>query len=228
MNFLRQIFKKKPQEEALEQALQAEKPKVQALLSKPQALEPALQSIHEEAPVPRKPLSVELQKDSLQLGLAAGYTGRTLREIESSLNRIESQMVTKDWFSFHFEDKTPDLLETLKKHDEKEEDRFKALQNILENLQKTATKAPEPLKTELLEQIQTIEKQLPLTPRMKEALEIVKQYKEISYEELRFKLNNISISALRSLLANMAKRTDKIERFKRNGKGWLKYKEMEL
>jgi len=233
-NFLRQLFRKKSQEEALEKALQAEKPKIQALSSKPQALQTPLQALEPSLKVPeqrrisQKSPSIELQKDSLQLGLAAGYTGRSLREIEGSLNRIESLMVTKDWFLFNFEDKTPELLEVLKKHDEKQENRFKALQSTLESLQRTAIKAPEPIKTELLEHIQRMEKQIPLTPRMKQVLDFLKQNKEMSYEELRFKLNNISISALRSLLTNMAKRTDKIERFKRNGKGWLKYKEMEL
>jgi len=233
-NFLRQIFRKKSREEALEKALQAEKPKIQALSSKPQSLQAPIQALEpafkipEQRQIPRKSPSIELQKDSLQLGLAAGYTGRSLREIEGSLNRIESQMVTKDWFLFNFEDKSLDLLEFLKKHDEKQETRFEALQSTLENLQKTAAKAPEPIKTEILEHVQTMEKQIPLTPRMNQVLGIVKQNKEISYEGLRTMLNNISISALRSLLTNMAKRTDKIERFKRNGKGWLKYKEIEL
>jgi len=165
---------------------------------------------------------VELQRDSLQLGIAAGYTGKALREIESSLSRIESQMTSKDWFSSQFEDKTPHLIEMLDQHEKNSQQRFEAIQSRLDSLKETAGRAPEPFKTQLMEQISSIEMQMPLTPKMKELLDIVKQTGQISYEDLHTRLN-IGLSALRGLLSNMVKRTNEIERFDRDGKGWVKY-----
>jgi AraC-like DNA-binding protein len=207
---LMQILRRKPKIEALAIAAKED----EALQQRSEALQ--------SAAIPEEKSSIELQKDSLQLGLAAGYTGRVLRDIESSLARIESQTVTKDWFLSQFEDHTPELIDLLKKHEENEQKRFEAIQSILNSLQRTAEKTPEPIKTELFRQITAIEHQLPLTPKMNELLQIVKESKEISYEELHQRLG-ISISALRGLLANMTKRTDQIERFEKNNKGWVKY-----
>jgi DNA-binding CsgD family transcriptional regulator len=212
---LMQILRRKPKIEALESASKKE----EALQQAPEALQ-SLQSasiITEEKP------SIELQKDSLQLGFAAGYTGHALKEIESSLNRIESQIVTKDWFLSQFEDHTPELISLFKIHEENEHKRFEALQSALEALRQTAEKTQEPIRTELFQEIKTIEHHLPLTPKMNELLQIVKESKEISYEELHQKLG-ITISALRGLLTNMTKRTDAIERFERDKKGWVRYK----
>jgi len=183
-----------------------------------------LKRIEAEKPLEISQVSptVELQKDSLQLGIAAGYTGRSLREIESSLIRIESQMSSKDWFLTQFEDRTPELINLFKIHEENAQRRFESIQNILISLQKSAVNAPEPLKAELIQKISSIERQLPLTSKMKELLQIVNQYNEISYDELASKLN-ISVSALRGLLANVMKRTNEIERFDKNRKGWARY-----
>lgn len=169
-----------------------------------------------------EPYSIELQKDSLQLGIAAGYTGRTIKEIESSLNRIETQMVTRDWFSSQFQDKTPDLVNLLIQHEQNEQKRFETIQNLLGFMHKTAETVPEPLRTELFTQIRTIEKQIPLTPKMNQLIEIAKISKEISYSDLANKLN-IGEDALRGLLSNTIKRTNIIERFEKLNKGWIRY-----
>lgn len=211
------------QNEALEQrseSLEALQKRFESLSKAPQALESA-QAI-QSAPLVEETSSIELQKDSIQLGLAAGYTGRTLKEIESSLTRIESQVVTKDWFLSQFEDRTPELLDLFRKHDENEQKRFEAIQTLLISLQQVAEKAPEPVRTELFQEIDAIEHQLPLTPKMNELLSIVKNSKEISYDDLHTKLN-ITVSALRGLLANMTKRTIQIERFEKDSKGWVRY-----
>jgi ribosome-binding protein aMBF1 (putative translation factor) len=47
---------------------------------------------------------VSVERDSYHLGLAAGYTGRSIREIEAALNRIESQMATKDWVTIKLDE----------------------------------------------------------------------------------------------------------------------------
>lgn len=171
---------------------------------------------------PQLSRSVPIQKDSLELGFAAGYAGKTLKQIEYSLTRIEEQMASKDWFSSQFEDRTPELIQMIDQHEKNSQERFEAIQNRLDFLKETAKMAPEPIKTQLIEQIGSIEMQMPLTPKMKDLLGIVKETGEISYDDLSAKLN-IGVSALRGLLSNMLKRTKDVERFEKDGKGWVKY-----
>jgi len=178
----------------------------------------ALQSEEELQPQAR----LELQKDSLQLGVAAGYTAHFIKRIESSLDRIESQILTKDWFDHKFDEKISEFINLVKIHEENDQKRFEIIQNILVDLKNIVKKTPEPIRSELTGKIEKIEAQLPLTNKMKELLEIVKGAKEISYEELASKLG-ISISALRGLLSNMLKRTTEIERFEKYNKGWVRY-----
>ena len=60
---------------------------------------------------------IRIQKDALELGLAAGYAGRSLHNIESTLERMESLMVTKDWM-------TGKLDEITNSHESNEQKRF--------------------------------------------------------------------------------------------------------
>jgi len=156
---------------------------------------------------------IELQKDSLQLGVAAGYTGRALKEIESSLRRIETGMVSRDWFASQFEDRTPELIETMKKHDENISKRFESIEKLLESLKKTAEKAPEPIKTEIFEKIEAVETEMPLSPKMKRLVSVVEEVGDISYDDLCSRLG-LRRSSLRGLLTKTLKRTSKLERYK--------------
>jgi hypothetical protein len=196
---------------------------LEALETKNQALKKSLEASIQAQQAPENHKTSEEFKETFQLGLAAGYTGRAIKAIESSLQRIESQMVTKDWFISTFEDKTPDLINLLRLHEEEEKKRFEILNNLLISLQKTAEKVPQPIKTELLSHIAKIEEQLPLTQKMEELLSVVKELGEISYQDLALKLG-ISVSGLRGLLTHTLRRTDKIERVIKNGKGWVRYK----
>lgn len=181
-----------------------------------------------ESAEPSRPL--EIQKDSLQLGIAAGYTGKFIREIERSLGRIESHMVSKDWFASKFEDRSPELVDILssiktliQEHDNNMSERFKALQSASNRIQSIATKAPKPIKRKLMKEVETIQATLPLTSKMKKLVSVVRESGKLSYDELCTKLN-ISRSSLRGLLANTMKRTNEIERFSVGGKGWVRYK----
>ena len=219
-----QFFKKKRSLEALQSAssdLKALQSDATALQSASKALESAQSP--EKSFVEAEKDTIELQKESLQLGVAAGYVGRSLREIENSLIRIESQMITKDWFNIEVKEKINKLLEMTQKHDEDEEERFKALQSALNQLRSLAGLAPEPLKSEMFKQIETIESKLPLTSRMMEILEILNETKEISYKDLSQRLG-ISVSSLRGLLTNMARRSSEIERIVKDGQGWVRLK----
>ena len=141
----------------------------------------------------------EIQKDSYELGLAAGYTGRSIKEIEASLGRIESQMVTKDWFTVH-----------LQQLDRRVEDIERALGII-----KGAIPAIEQQKAAIL-------KRMPLTSRMEDLLKVVKEAGEMSFADLAIKMD-LDISDLRSLLSIMTKRTNEIERYRIHRGGWVKY-----
>lgn len=154
---------------------------------------------------------IEVEKDSLQLGIAAGYAGRYLKDIESSLNRIEAQMVTKDWFILQIK---PDL-----------ERRLDSIQMVLDEITSIVSGSPEPIRTAILNRVSSIEQKLPLTPKMESILNTLREVKEISYEDLALKLG-VQVSALRGLLSSMAKRTDKIERFEKGVSGWVKIKEI--
>jgi predicted DNA-binding transcriptional regulator len=137
-------------------------------------------------------------------------------------------MTSKEWIITQFGDpkKLIELLESirdiLKTHDELTLRHFEMIENSLISLQTIARKAPEPIKTEMLNQINLIESQLPLTPKMKLLEDIVKEVGEISYTELANKLG-ITESALRGFLTQCIRRGVKIQRFEKLGKGWVKF-----
>lgn len=171
-----------------------------------------------------------LDKESFQVGLAAGYTGKSIKGIERSLGQIETQMITKDWFKLEFGDLFHKLLEmlnsmrkTLEDHNSSVQERFEAIQSAVEKMETVAKKSPEPIKEDILKEIQTIKEQIPLSPKMEELVEAIKSAGEMDYQNLAQGLG-ISVSALRGLLSNTLKRTDEIERFKKDGKGWVKVK----
>ncbi|MFH8132049.1 MAG: hypothetical protein QW321_00375, partial [Candidatus Aenigmatarchaeota archaeon] len=215
------------------EALQSASNDLKALQSDEKALQERFKALQIATPETKiqtetpQPETLELEKESLQLGIAAGYTGRALKEIEASLNRIETQMVSKDWLLSKFEIPVltiNEIKEILKQHDENMSRKFEIIQNSIESLKKTAEISPEPIKTEIMTQIEKIESQLPLTPKMEEVLAIIREHKEISYKDLAQKLGWKDTSGLRGLLSNMVKRTDKIERFEKDGQGWVRYR----
>jgi len=206
-DLLRRVFGQKAQSEALQSASEAMQERFEALETP---------EIHEETQ------PIELQKDSLQLGIAAGYTGKSLRSIENSMVRIETQMPTKDWFELKFGESIKELANIFRQHEEKEQLRFEALQSTLESMKAIARTAPQPIRSKLFKDIRAAESQLPLSPRMKEVLRVVKESGEISYEDIAKRLN-LGISGMRGMLSNMGKRTNDIERFEKDGKGWLRY-----
>lgn len=233
LRFLRQ--KNKPEtiqslDQSLE-ALQSSKGNDSIATLQPYYREPYIPNVVQSTPQSTllKPLQVE--QDSFKLGVASGYTGRSIRNIEDSLSRIETQMVTRDWFNVEFEDRTPELIKEIGKlhqemliHEKNEEKRFEIIQNILERMKNVANVAPNEVKFQLLDQIKAVESQLPLTKKMEELISVVKPAGQISYDEVASKLN-ITVSALRGLLSTTLQRTDRIERFMVNGKGWVRYKE---
>ena len=176
----------------------------------------------------REAQPIEIERESLQLGLAAGYTGRSIREIEASLVRIESQMTSKEWFIAQFGDpkRILELLESirniLKTHDELTMRHFEMIESSIYSLQGIAKRAPEPIRTEMLNQINIIESNLPLTPKMRQLEDIVKDAGEISYTDLANRLG-ITESALRGFLTQCIRRGVKVQRFEKLGKGWVKF-----
>lgn len=148
------------------------------------------------------PTTTEIERESYHLGLAAGYTGKAIKDIESSLSRIESQMATKDWVSIKLQEQTQFI-----------EKRFEEVEKnlgISKGIQPTIAMT----KPVIFQ---------PLSSRMQNVLIAIKEAGEISYDDLALKLD-IGVSDLRSLLSIMTKRTNVIERFKIGRRGWVKYK----
>ncbi|MEM5809592.1 MAG: hypothetical protein QW156_01705 [Candidatus Aenigmatarchaeota archaeon] len=172
-------------------------------------------------PIPTESTTTsELVKDYFQLGLAAGYTGRSLKEIEVSLSRIEAQMATKDWVNVQFTEKLQEIIEILRKHEENEQQRFEALKNIILSGRLFEVLPESKHSTTIIPSLPIEIKEL--TPRMKELLEIVKQHKEISYKDLAIALR-ITENGLRGLLSSVCKLTTQVQRFERDGRGWVRY-----
>lgn len=173
-------------------------------LNRLKALESDLKREIEEKPVPSESdgetQQLTIDRKSVQLGMAAGYTGSSIRNIESSLTRIESQMVSKDWLAVKLEEER------------------KLGRQVLDGL------------SQRLEFIEQMLRQGPaksvyeekLSSKMAEVISVVKEHKEMSYEELAGKLN-LQVSTLRGLLSNILKRNDMIERFLVENRGWVRY-----
>jgi hypothetical protein len=156
--------------------------------------------------------TIEIEKDSLTLGVAAGYTGRTLKEIENSLNRIESQMITKDWYLAQEAPKIElfkSMLTTLNN-----------IQNSLNNLSIQASGLPLPIKSQINQKIEEIKTSINETEE--KILNILKEMKEISYTDLANKAG-LTESGLRGILSILARKDNRIKRFKIRKRGWVKF-----
>lgn len=158
---------------------------------------------------------IQLEKESLQLGIAAGYTGRAIHDIMRTLERIELNLPSKDWFSVKLE-------ELLKQHDENEEKRFENLQNLINSLLKTAETVPGPARIELVSKIKAIKDALE-RPRIQELINIIKETQEISYVDLSAKME-ITQDAIRGMVSIIANKMPEIERFEKEKKGWVRFK----
>ncbi len=160
---------------------------------------------------------IEIDKDSLQLGLAGGVTGRFIRDIDSTLNRIETLMPSKDWLTIQ-------LQEQFTQHEENEQRRFETIVNALGTLHSISVEAPEPVRTQLLDTIRTVEAKLGLSKRMQELIQLVRYSGEASYHDLAQKMG-LTESGFRSLLAMTLTRTNEIEKFERDNRTWLRYRQ---
>ncbi len=160
--------------------------------------------------------SLEFDKESVQLGLAAGYTGRSIHDINDSLNRIETLMPSKDWLLIQLE-------QSFRQHEENEQKRLEIILGALNSLHLLSSEVPEPLKTKISNEIRTIESSLELSKRMKELIQLVKYFGKAPYADLAQKMG-ITQSAFRSLLSLTMPRTDELEKIEENNKKYLKYK----
>jgi len=172
---------------------------------------------------------ISIDKESLKVGMAAGYISRSLINIEEGIERIETLMPSKEWITTnlipkleHIQEVVMTIRDVLISHEKNEERRFEVLLEAITKLKTLAPSLPEPVKTEILSTI-SILKSATLTPKMQQVLEILKERGEISYEELAERLG-ITKDGLRSLLSRMVRVCDEIERFERDGKGWIKLK----
>lgn len=173
--------------------------------------------------------SIKIEKDALKIGVAAGYLSRYLIDIDDSLKRIESLMASKEWFLINILPKLEqgavtlnEIKDIISKHEMNDEKRFEILYEAINKLKSIEYSLPENSRNIITETINSLKK-ASLTPKMEEILKIVKENGEISYAELAEK-TNVSVDSLRGILSKMCKITDDIERFEKNGKGWVRYK----
>jgi len=173
--------------------------------------------------------TISIDKESLKVGMAAGYISRSLINIEEGIERIETLMPSKEWITINLTPKIEQIQQTiinikdiLTSHEKNEERRFGMLLDAITKLKTLAPSLPEPTKTEILSTVSTL-KSAALTPKMQQILDILKDRREISYQELAEKLG-ITIDGLRGMLSRMVKVCDEIERFEKDGKGWVRLK----
>lgn len=166
---------------------------------------------------------IRLQKDSLELGMAAGYAGHSLKSLESAMERLESSVITKQWAEAY-------LLPFLKSIDDNEQRRFETLLSLLNYLKGTSVKAPKNIQLELQKPIQDIETQIAqspkLTPQTQKLFFILKEVGEISYSDLYKRMGMESEDGLRGFLSVVDQKTGMIERFEKEGnrKKWVRLK----
>jgi DNA-binding CsgD family transcriptional regulator len=176
--------------------------------------------------------TISIDKESLKVGMAAGYISRSLISIEDGIERIEISMPSKEWITMNLVPKIEqvqqaiyNIREILMDHERNEEKRFEVLLEAINKLKTIAPSLPEPIKTEILSTAASL-KSATLTPKMKQILDILKERREISYQELAEKLG-ITTDGLRGILSRMVKICDEIERFEKDGKGWIRIKSIQ-
>jgi len=173
--------------------------------------------------------TISIDKESLKVGMAAGYISRSLISIEDGIERIETSMPSKEWITMNILPKIEqvqqaiyNIREILMDHERNEEKRFEVLLEAINKLKTMAPSLPEPIKSEILSTVASL-KSATLTPKMQQILDILKERREISYQELAEKLG-ITTDGLRGILSRMVKVCDEIERFEKDGKGWIRIK----
>jgi hypothetical protein len=176
--------------------------------------------------------TISIDKESLKVGMAAGYISRSLISIEDGIERIENSIPSKEWITMNILPKIEqvqqaiyNIREILMDHERNEEKRFEVLLEAINKLKTMAPSLPEPLKTEILSTVASL-KSATLTPKMQQILDILKKRREISYQELAEKLG-ITTDGLRGILSRMVKVCDEIERFEKDGKGWIRIKSIQ-
>lgn len=158
----------------------------------------------------------DLEKESLQLGFAAGYTGRSIHDINAALNRIETILPSKDWLLIQLE-------ELLRRQEEGEQRRLGIVLEALTSLRSLSSKAPEPLKGQLLDTISIVESKFEPTRRMKELIQLVKLTGQASFKDLATKMD-LTGSGFRSLVMMTLPRTNELEKFTVGKEKWLKHR----
>jgi DNA-binding CsgD family transcriptional regulator len=176
--------------------------------------------------------TISIDKESLKVGMAAGYISRSLISIEDGIERIEISMPSKEWITMNILPKIEqvqqaiyNIREILMDHERNEEKRFEVLLEAINKLKTMALSLPEPIKTEILSTAASL-KSAALTPKMRQILDILKERREISYQELAERLG-ITTDGLRGILSRMVKVCDEIERFEKDGKGWIRIKSIQ-
>ncbi|MEM5874808.1 MAG: winged helix-turn-helix transcriptional regulator [Candidatus Aenigmatarchaeota archaeon] len=174
---------------------------------------------------------LEEKEKELPTGIIIGYTSKTLKNIEEGILRLEKSLPDKEWLKAELNEYFTKVIESLKialkaidEHESRSNLRYESIESALNRIEEIALSLKESTqKEQIIREISEIRKNMPLSPRMQQILEMLKEKKEMSYEEIAQSIG-ISVSALRGLLSEMCRRTDMVERFEKDGKGWLRFK----
>lgn len=174
---------------------------------------------------------LEEKERELPTGIIIGYTSKTLKNIEDGILRLEKSLPDKEWLKGELNEYFTKVIESLKialkaidEHESRSNLRYESIESALNRIEEIASSLKESSqKEQIIKEVAEIRRNIPLSPRMQEILEMLKEKKEMSYEEIAQSIG-ISVSALRGLLSEMCRRTDMVERFEKDGKGWLRLK----
>lgn len=142
------------------------------------------------------------EKEIIDERFMYGYLLKTLKSIEDSLKRIEYNMITKDWASLNLTEKK-DLNDLLNKLEEKIENFRLIVPTALSASSRSSSRVNEIIK---------------------KAIEIIKNKKEIGYDDLAKELG-ISSSYLRAIASLIEMNSNEIKRIIKDKKGFFMYED---
>lgn len=132
-----------------------------------------------------------------------GYIVKTLKSIEESLKRIEANMTTKEWASLNLAEKK-DLEKLISELEEK----LNSISLLKPSLSALSASSRSSRSSEII----------------KKAIEIIREKKEISYEDLARELG-ISASYLRAIASLIEASDPKIKRVIKDKKGYFVFED---
>lgn len=166
------------------------------------------------------------EKESLRIGITAGFITKSIKNIEDLLNKIETKALSVDIFKEILDQRVNKIIEEIKIHELKEQRRTEKIIEFLDFLTTFSKNLPLSYRHKLEHQVEKVQKELKLTPQMEKIVEFVKSKGEASYDEIS-QAFNISSSYVRGIISLAISRGAPLERFIKENKGWVRSKALD-